>query len=141
MDISIEAIEADLALAERNGASVKEVAFARANVTATLLARTDHVPGVVPDAPIPNGLDIQIVHGPFGDTFSVPLDATQKDRLEAAAVLLGIDKADLETVLIVFDDAHAGLSIVDDHPVIEAPIEVEPDDEAEDDFFAEARKK
>lgn len=166
LDISLEAIEADLAMAERGG-QVAVLALARAQVRATLLAPSSLAPMVAadghslaieadhqgrheaPETPTGNYItwhasaDIRIEEHPVGVVYIVPSTATWDDRVTAAARLLKVPEADLVAAL-----EHLGELIPGFAPVVEAnPYAGEPeeeplaaDDDMDADFFAEARK-
>lgn len=172
LDLSMEAIEADLAMAERGG-PMMAVALARAQVRATLIAAGLAAPStdggqwsgmeqavqaptvtVSPHVGPPSGTpDINVEQGPAFDVYTVPKAASWGDRLEAAAMLLGMEEAVLHGVLgpepdftvelggVHFTRAqweavqvYAGGSDAET-----ATVEEPPKDDMDDDFFAEAR--
>lgn len=161
LDVSLEAIEADLAIADRGG-QVATIALARAQVRATLLAR--HVVGPRPGdetaeeltSPVwvnDTGQDILIAEGPDAHVFTVPKGATWDDRVTAAAMLLGIEGDSLRYALQLQAEARDGYPEGFDDPEPPAKPLVDPtrittrnteddprnDDDTED-VFAEARK-
>lgn len=123
LDLSLEAIEADLQRAEASGVpNVVAVLLARAQVRATLLAAGMAVPRryvlgpdgdledanldalaasaaqaqpitMPPPATVTPGPDINVAQAPGYSVFTVPDGASWQDRVEAAAMLLGVEKA------------------------------------------------
>jgi hypothetical protein len=157
LDLSLEAIEADLMMAERGG-QVATLALARAQVRATLLAAApaDHQGrheaepyGAIVGAPagdVAHSPDIVVSQGADVDVFTVPKSSPWADRVTAAAMLLGVDAPLLALRLHDADgtwedraEVAAMLldpSVVPDEDVLAAP----PEDDELDDVFAEARK-
>lgn len=149
LDVSLEAIEADLRMAERGG-QVGDLAMARAQVRATLLAAqpVDHQGRhEAPETPTGNYItwhdsaDIRIEEHPVGTVYLVPSAATWDDRVTAVAMLLKIPHPDLVAALEHLGELTPGFSL--DITPVEAPV-VEPDPYAgepdEEDVFAEAKK-
>jgi hypothetical protein len=161
LDISLEAIENDFRMADRGG-QVAELAMARAQVRATLLAAGGvmfdapgiHLPGATkaneadhqgrheaPTTTVTTDEDgspnIVVAQGADVDVFTVPKVATWDDRVTAAAMLLDVEADSLRYFLQDNEEARDG------YP--EAPTEAdahagEPVDDVDADFFAEARK-
>lgn len=146
LDVSLEAIESDLRIAERGG-QVGDLAMARAQVRATLLAAqpVEHQGRhEAPETPTGNYItwhdsaDIRIEEHPVGVVYLVPTAATWADRVTAAAMLLGVETAPLARVLAnTFDsDERQALEppVVPDEDELAAPAEIDAD------FFAEAKR-
>jgi hypothetical protein len=158
LDVSLEAIEADLRIAERGG-QVATLAMARAQVRATLLAASSLAPMVAADghslaiddhqgrheerapygALARAGTDIEVAEGAGVHFFTVPDAAAWDDRVTAAAMLLRLDEALLSRVLkpTIVEDAPAEEDARAGEPEEEPPAE---DGDMDADFFAEARK-
>jgi hypothetical protein len=144
LDITLEAIEADLAQAERGG-PYSAVHIARAQVRATLLA-AGRQPAPTPVWVNDTGQDILIAEGEVSTVYTVPTNASRQDRMEAAAHLLGVP-ADLFVQLMTTDHSPkrhlvAGPPLDLDPSAIplDVPGKVEDDEDGiDEDFFAEAK--
>lgn len=154
LDVSLEAIEADLMRAEGSGSTAAiAVHLARAQVRATLLAaqpaphegRHEALPPDYPLAPViwTGSVDIRVEdHAGEGHVFYVPAAAAFQDRVEAAAILLGMTPDQLAAGLatVLFPSAQEDEHDEDESQVadVEAPYP-HADQDIDADFFAEAK--
>lgn len=148
LDVSLEAIEAHLNLADRGG-EVARNALARAQVLATLLAAQppDHqgrheAPAATPPTQTNyTGPDIVISQGSESDAYTVPHASPWQDRVTAAALLLRIEREHLDAALRIEGAERIGIAMdVDDGALEDAFTEAGGELEDLDDVFAEARK-
>jgi hypothetical protein len=157
LDVSLEAIEAELAIASRGG-QVADLAVRRAQVLATLLAAQPADHQGRHEAPRPYGVlagagaDINVANGPGSTVYTVPDGATWDDRVTAAAMLLKIPHPDLVAALEHLGELTPGFApVLDTHAHIDVgPLDItdgpggdpgEPDeDDVDADFFAEAKR-
>jgi hypothetical protein len=138
MDLSIEAIEADFASAERTlGRPEAAIYMQRAQVRATLRAMqaaADPIQDLL--TPIAservNREDIMITTTAYGSNYDVPKVASEQDRIQAAAHLLGLNPDDLAARLS--PTAGTVPELVDDQRSQYAEEDIDTD------FFAEERK-
>lgn len=137
MDLTIEAIEQDLLLAEQNiGRPGFELHLTRAQVRATLMAMPQPVEAefVGASSIVEGAVDVTIVNEQHGDRYLVPHDAIWADRVETAAHIL-------LTTPEVLASRLAPVQEVAVEDAGEQEVEEDEVEDQEEDIFADARKE